>query len=104
MSVTEERTGDITVLHVEGDLAGPNAESMRELAAQSLRDGRRDFIIDLTNANTCDSAGLEALTWLQRQCEDQLGLVKLAGVGDTMRKILQITRLSHRFEDEYSPY
>ena len=41
---------------------------------------------------------LEALTWLQRECEDQLGLVKLCSVSEVFKKILEITRLNHRFE------
>ena len=45
-----------------------------------------------------DSTGLETLTALQRECEEQLGLLKLANVGETIKKILDLTRLNRRFE------
>jgi len=88
MSVDKSTTGDITVISVDGDLAGVNTQDFRALALQCLADGNRDFMIDLSTAPCCDSEGLEALTWLQRECAERLGLVKLCAVGDTFRTIL----------------
>lgn len=101
MSIERTVAGDVTVLRLDGDLLGLNAEELKAVARESLKEGRRDFIVDLSDANVCDSAGLEALTWLQRQCEERLALIKLTGLNDTVRKILEITRLSHRFEDPF---
>ena len=83
---------------MEGDLAGSNAAELRAVAEECLKDDRRDFMIDLSDAMTCDSVGLEALTWLQRECEDRLGLVKLCGLNELITKILELTRLRSRFQ------
>ncbi len=97
MSVETKTAVDVTMIKIDGDLAGINADDLRSAVEACLAEGVRDFVIDLTDAPSCDSAGLESLTWFQRQCEDRLGLLKLCGLSPTFRKILEITRLGDRF-------
>ena len=104
MSVETNTAGDITVLKVEGDLSEANGVELRAAASAALGAGQRDFVVDLSDAPLCDSTGLEALTWLQRECDEQLALVKLCGMTDTFRKILEITGLNHRFADEFENF
>ncbi len=99
MSVERKTTADVTMLKIDGDLSGTNAEELRSVASACLAEGRRDYVIDLADAHSCDSTGLEALTWLQRESENRLGLVRLCGVSETFAKILEITKLSDRFAD-----
>ena len=87
----------VTMIKMGGDLAGISAEDLRSAVEVGLAEGVRDFVLDLGDAASCDSAGLEALTWFQRECEDRLGLLKLCGLSPTFRKILEITRLGDRF-------
>ena len=35
---------------------------------------------------------------MKRRCEDLFGQIKLAGLDENCRKILEMTRLEHRFE------
>ncbi len=104
MSVEKTTTADITMIKVNGDLSGSNAEELRAIASICLAEGRRDYVIDLTEAPRCDSAGLEALTWLHREGADQLGLVKLCGVCETITIILEISKLSDRFVEHYEGF
>ena len=97
MSIETRTTSDVTMIKIDGDLAGINAEDLRSAVEACLAEGVRDFVVDLTDAPSCDSAGLESLTWFQRKCEDRLGLLKLCGLSPTFRKILEITRLGDRF-------
>ncbi len=97
MSIETKTAGDVTMIKIDGDLAGINAEDLRTAVAGCLAEGVRDFVIDLTDAPACDSAGLESLTWFQRECEDRLGLLKLCGLSPTFTRILEITRLADRF-------
>ena len=104
MSVETKTAADVTVIKIDGDLAGINAEDLRSAAETCLTEGVRDFVIDLTDAASCDSAGLESLTWFQRECEDRLGLLKLCGLSPTFRKVLEITRLGDRFAGQDQPF
>ena len=102
MTVEKEYEGDATILKVDGDLAGVNAQELRVKATESLNAGNVDFLVDLADSPGCDSQGLEALTWLCGESQERLGIVQLREVGETFRKILQITRLGELFEHDES--
>jgi anti-anti-sigma factor len=57
-----------------------------------------DFVLDFEKAGFLDSDGLETLLWIKRKCEDLFGQVKLINLDENCRKILEMTRLEHRFE------
>jgi len=87
------------VITVNGDLAGDDVKAVSKHAEKTFEDRRVvDFIIDLEKSGFIDSDGLETLLWLRRTCESHHGQVKLAAADENVKKILEITRLSHRFE------
>ena len=99
MGVHYDQYNRVGVLTPDGDLKGDDAARLREAVGDAL-DARRtsSFVIDLSNARFLDSAGLEALLWVKRRCGDGGGQLRLAGADENCRKILELTRLDHRFE------
>jgi anti-anti-sigma factor len=84
---------------IDGDLSGDNAAALRKNAEERINTKQvADFVVDLEHCSFIDSEGLEALLWLKRRCEDLFGQIKLIGLDDNCRKILEITRLEPRFE------
>ena len=98
MRTTLRQHGEVNVLTVDGALVLETVGAFNSLIEQCRRRDGRDFVVDLQAATTVDSAGLEALTALQRNCDERLGLLKLCGLNDTMTKILQLTRLDRDFD------
>lgn len=98
MSVTVTNEGSICVLRISGEFIGDDVRDFRELAQRRLSDDGRDFIVDMNETTAINSQGLEALTWLRRESEDELGMVKLCRVPETIKQILTVTRLSDQFE------
>ena len=98
MSVTATQKGNVCLLTVDGELIGDNVKQFRSLVEQAFAADSRDFVVDFAEATAIDSEGLETLTWLRRECSEQLGIVRLCHVSDMLRKILEITRLSRQFE------
>jgi len=94
-----EDYNNVCVLSLDGDLAGESNEIVRKLADERI-DQRQivDFVIDFEKAGFFDSEGLETLLWLKRRCEDLFGQLKLVNLDENCKKILEITRLEHRFE------
>src|SRR5437660_349753 len=87
------------VIEVDGDFAADLAQQARRRFDERLERGHRpDLVLDLAKCPFIDSDGLEALLWMQRRCEDLFGQFKLVRIDEICRKILQITRLDHRFE------
>jgi anti-anti-sigma factor len=98
MGVKCEDYSGVCVIGVTGELAGESAGQARRSAEKTMQERQIvDFIIDLEKAVFIDSEGLETLLWIKRRCEELFGQIKLAGVDETIRKILAVTRLDHRF-------
>jgi anti-anti-sigma factor len=76
--------------------------SFREAATErleSLPDGGR-LVIDFAATHHVDSAGLGALMLIQRRAAERKQVVVLQHVGDEIRYLLNVTRLSELFELE----
>ena len=99
MSVKCDEYGQVCVIALHGDFVGAAAEQVQKTVDQRLSDRRpANFVIDFEGSRFISSEGLEALLAVRRRCEERRGQVRLAGLDDNCRKILQITRLDHRFE------
>jgi anti-anti-sigma factor len=99
MPVRLEDYNQVCVIAIDGDLSADNAALLRKTAEERVDQKQQvDFVVDLEKCEFMDSEGLETLLWLKRRCDDLFGQAKLVGVGDNCRKILEITRLEHRFE------
>jgi len=99
MPIKSEDYGNVCVIAPGTDISGDVSQEVRR-AVEERVDQRRvtDFVIDFERVGFVDSEGLETLLWLKRKCEDLFGQVKLVNLDDNCRKILEITRLEHRFE------
>lgn len=89
----------VCVLTPAGDLLGDETSSLQKQVEELIeRKQIVDFVIDFENCGFIDSKGLSTLLWTKRRCEDLFGQLKLVNLDDNCRKILEITRLSARFE------
>jgi anti-anti-sigma factor len=89
----------VCVLSINGDLSGDAASAVRLFAEERITEKQVvDFVVDLGKTSFIDSDGLESILWLKRRADDRFGRVKIAAADDNCRKILEITRLAHRFE------
>jgi anti-anti-sigma factor len=99
MPVKCEEYSQVCVIEVDGDFMGENALLARKSIEEHLEERRVvDFVVDFAKSGFIDSEGLEGLLWMKRRCEDLFGQIKLVRLDENCRKILEITRLEHRFE------
>ena len=98
MNVRCEDYDHVTVVSVAGEFNADATENFRKQIDERLERKVRFFVIDLQQTNFVDSKGLESLIWVQEQCDERLGQVRLCNPDDTCRKILQVTRLDGRFD------
>jgi anti-anti-sigma factor len=99
MPIKCEEYNSVCVISVDGDFVGDEIGAARKVFDDRV-EGRQivSFVFDLEKSGFVDSEGLEFLLQTKRKCEDMFGQVKLAGADDNVQKILEITRLQHRFE------
>jgi anti-sigma B factor antagonist len=98
MNIKCEDYDHVTVLSVTGEFTAEATDSFRKEIDQRLQQKVRFFVIDLQQTTFLDSKALEALIWVQEQCDERMGTVRLCNPDDACRKILQITRLDARFD------
>ena len=99
MALKVEDYSNVCVVLLDGDLATTASEELRKAVEERIEQRRIvDFVVDFEKADFIDSEGLETLLWLKRRCEDLFGQTKLVNLDENCRKILEITRLEHRFE------
>lgn len=55
--------------------------------------GVKNIILDLSNAKYCDSSGLSAILVAHRICKDKDGVLVLAGLQDSVMKLITISQL-----------
>lgn len=96
MRINISTQGDAALLTIAGEFSGEGVPRFRQIVMQAVNDGRRDFLVDLSATHSLDSAALEALTALQRQTEEQLGMLRLCVTDPTLRKVFEITRLDQQ--------
>lgn len=98
MKLSHEDQHGLTVLTLKGELASNETDRFRRAALERIEARARDFVLDLSELDNIDSRGLESLLWLQEQCDERLGQVRLAACTDHINEILRMTRLDSRFE------
>ena len=98
MNIRCEDYDHVTVVGIAGEFNSDATETFRKQIDERLQKKVRFFVIDLEQTTFIDSKGLESLLWVQQQCDENLGQVRLCKPDETCRKILQVTRLDGRFD------
>ena len=98
MKLSYEDHDTITVLTISGSLTADQTDAFRRACQERFEAGVRDVVLDMEYLTLLDSAGLELLLWLIDDVADRGGRLKLVRPDETVRKILQITRLDRRFD------
>jgi anti-anti-sigma factor len=98
MNIKCEDYDHVSVISITGEFTAEATDGFRKQIEERLERKVRFFVVDLQQATYLDSKGLESLIWVQEQCDERLGTVRLCNPDETCRKILQVTRLDGRFD------
>jgi anti-anti-sigma factor len=98
MNIRCEDYDHVTVIGLGGEFTTDSVDNFRKQIDERLERKVRFFVVDLEQTTFIDSKGLESLLWLQEQCDEHLGQVRLCKPDDTCKKILSVTRLDARFD------
>src|SRR4051794_29659005 len=96
--MTSDQYNGVPVITAEGDLAGAEAAAVLGAVERRPPVESGKCVIDLERCRFISGEGLGALVNALRCCESRGAALKLAGLDENCRIILQMTRLDHRFE------
>jgi len=83
MKVQSSLRDDVAILNVSGGLNADSVTKFNEAVIQAREHELRDFIVDVREVTAIGSAGLEALSALQRQLQKNRGAAGRETTSDT---------------------
>lgn len=90
--------GDVKVVDCRGRIVlGEETAQLRELVKDLIQPSAR-IVLNLTNVNHIDSNGIGMLVGLHITAKNTDALIKLAGLVDHVKSVMETTRLSTIFE------
>lgn len=91
--VTKEVDG-VTVLSLAGRVTlGAESSQLRSTIKELLTQGKKRLVLDLTQVNYIDSAGLGTLVAAYTSARNEGGDIRLANVTERFGELLNITKL-----------
>ncbi|WNS44611.1 STAS domain-containing protein [Paenibacillus sp. MMS20-IR301] len=74
------------------------AGSFRETLRKYIQDGDSSFLLDFGGCQFIDSTGLGVIVSSYKKCVETGGTIRLTRMNGNVRKIFELTRLTHVFE------
>jgi anti-sigma B factor antagonist len=93
MKITCQHHDQQAVFTLRGELTSDEVDKFRKAMLDQMDEKTHDFVLDMSHVQFVDSKGLESLLWLQDQCLEKLGQIRLAACPDNVKTILRITRI-----------
>jgi anti-sigma B factor antagonist len=98
LKIESKQVGDITVISCQGRIVfGDEATTLRTRLKETLNASRR-IVLNLSGVAYIDSGGLGTLVGVYSSARSAGADIKLAGIGQRIRDVLQITKLVTVFE------
>ena len=99
MKITSRWKGAIAILHIEGVLTAYGGQEPLYRRVRRLTQGKGvDVVLDLSGVDRMDAAGVGELVLLRLRLEAIEGSLKLVGVNERLRKLLDLVGLLGVFE------
>lgn len=101
MDIRMRVVGTVTVLEPMGRMVlgdHPAGNTLKDEVATQLREGRRQFVLDLNQVSQMDTSGLAALVTVHIAVRKQHGRIVLVSPPNRVRELLHVTRLDVVFQ------
>ncbi|MFY7923064.1 MAG: STAS domain-containing protein [Gemmatimonas sp.] len=97
MSFSLERTDNVAIVTVDGQLVVTNRQEFKQAILDAVEQGARLVVVDFTASGYIDSSGLGALVSLSRRLRETGGDLRLVGLNEDLRTLFELTRLDALF-------
>lgn len=91
------RHGAVDVVAGEVPIHVDHVDTLSKVLSQCVAEGQPKIVLDLTGTALFDSAGLELLLTIQKDCQRRGGMLKLAGANPLCTEILSLTGVGSQF-------
>ena len=98
MKIRTQNYDNTTVIGLQGEFDGDHAELFKDAITETGISRKSNIVLDMTDVGFIDSQGLEQLLWAKDYCIEHNCSLKLAGLAENCKKIMEITRLESEFD------
>ncbi len=98
MQVQEQQHGAVTVLKPDGPLVGTDVDQLKTRLLEVLKENLGRMVLDASKVPFVDSKGLEGLVDVTNELAQGGLSLKICGLNETIRQVLELTDLSSQFE------
>jgi len=93
----EEQAGAL-VLRLQGRFDAASAPEIKQLLKDQVGAGNTRIVLEISGVDFMDSSGLSVIVTCQRLAQSRGGDLRIAGAAESVKSILELTRLSRVFE------
>ena len=94
---TSKHPSGVLIVEVEGQLIVGNRQELKATIQQALDNGERKLLGDFAKTGYIDSSGLGALVSISKKVREQGGELRLSGLNEDLRSLLELTKLDTLF-------
>jgi anti-sigma B factor antagonist len=98
MEIRQRSMGPVLYLDLKGRFVLDQEEALKDIVANELSQGRREFVLNLKDVTAMDTSGLSAMIWVKQTVSGMNGAVKLRHLPSRIRDLLVVTRLVTLFD------
>ncbi len=98
MEIQEEKHGGVTVIRPMGAMIQQDAEQVRKRVIDALPRCLGRVVLDASAVAYVDSKGLEALLAVTEALQKSGQALRICGMNETVREVLELTDLAPRFD------
>ena len=97
MAFVVSKSGDVTVIDVEGQLIVGNRQELKQTVLDRLENGESKFVVNFSETGYIDSSGLGVLVSLSKKIREKDGELRLASLNEDLRTLFELTKLDTLF-------
>ncbi len=99
VKLTVRQVGDVTVIDAAGKITlGEGASALRDELREMLKKDQKKILLNLSEVTYIDSSGIGELVSAYTSITNQGGRLKLLGLTNRVKDLLQITKLYTVFD------
>ncbi|MCH9656139.1 MAG: STAS domain-containing protein [Planctomycetes bacterium] len=98
MQITTEIFGNVLVAHTPDELTDDTSDDFVNSLSDAINQQHYQVVLQMDRSEVLDSAGLTALLDLQDLTREKGGNLKISGLEEPGKKILEMTRLDQRID------
>lgn len=98
MDIKEKRSGDITLVYINGEIDITTSPDVRKFFDRITKDKNAKIVINLAKVSYIDSSGLATLVEGLQRMRSYGGKMRLTNLSDKVKSLFEITKLEKLFE------